>query len=176
MAIAVSDVINMHAYVPNPERNSPYPVGIWKAARTQVTDASGGVVRWTAAPPSLASAYKFLWSLEDWSAISSVTSADIGLFLEVFTGEVISRAGGTEVLRFARSSTLFTAYNPSFLGAGIWHFPTPNFIHQPGGGNLNTYIIEARNVNAMVLSFSMWGYFWNSEARRLASGPRRPLT
>lgn len=175
MAITVSDVLNMHAFVPNPEVTSSFPVGIWKAQRTQVTDASGGIVRWTVSPPSLASAYKFLWSLEDWSFITSAISADIGVYLEVFTGEVISRAGGTEVMRFANTMSLINATSPGRLASLFSGFRlVPNFIHQPGGGNLNTYIMEATNVNAQVYTMTFWGYFWNSETRRLASGPRRP--
>lgn len=177
MSITVSDVLNMNAFVPNPTVISPYPVGIWKAQRTQVTDASAGVVRWTVTPPTdLARAYKFLWSLEEFSFITSVSTADIGIYVEVNTGEVVSRAGGTEVLRFAAELASVTAYTPNRLSAALTSPRLFSFIHQPGGGNLNTYIMEAGNVNAQVYTMTFWGYYWNSEARRLASGPRRPIT
>lgn len=177
MAITVSDVINIHPFVPNPNVQSPYPVGIWKAQRTQVTDASGGVVRWTAAPASLENAYKYLWSLEDYSWITSVMPAtDLYAYIEVFTGEVVSRAGGSETLRFA--STNGTPQVGLVGRLSAWYNkskqPVFPFIHQPGGGNLNTYIMEIQNINAQVLTMTFWGYFWNSYARRLASGPIRP--
>lgn len=175
MAISISDVLNVHAFVPNPTVINPYPVGIWKACRTQVTDGSGGLVRWVVSPQALVQAYKFLWSLEDWSFITSNLSADLGIVVEVYTGEVVSRAGGTEVLRFMSQTALVAAYTPNRL-AGTYRSDMTRFIHQPGGGNLNAYIIEVNNVNAQVYTMSMWGFVWNSEARRLASGPRRPLT
>lgn len=175
MAITVADVLNMHAFVPNPDLVSPYPVGIWKAQRTQVTDASGGLVRWTVTPPTdLARAYRYLWNLEDYSFLTSVSSNDIWLYLEVYTGETISRAGGAEVMRFARSEVCYGgAATGRLLACTTTHEPM-RFIHQPGGGNLNTYIMEAANFNAQVYTMTFWGYFWNSEARRLASGPLRP--
>lgn len=176
MAITVADVINIHPFVPNPDVASPYPVGIWKAARTTVTDATGGVWRWTAAPASLAQAYKFLWSLEGASWITSVSTADAGIYIEVYTGEVISRAGGSEVMRFATVQPHVNAYRAGFLAAPHGASPVYSlgFIHQPGGGNLNTYIMEVQNLNGQVYTGTFWGYFWNSEARRLASGPIRP--
>lgn len=175
MAITVSDILNMHPFVPNPTVISPWPVGIWKAQRTQVTDASGGLVRWTVTPPTvLAQAYKFLWNFEDYSFLTSASSADIWLYIEVATGEVVSRAGGAENLRFARSEVVYgSAATGRLLSCTTTHEPM-KFIHQPGGGNLNAYIMEANNVNAQVYTMTMWGYYWNSEARRLASGPRRP--
>lgn len=175
MAITVSDILNMHAFVPNPTVISPFPVGIWKAQRTVATDGSGGIVRWTVTPPTdIARAYKFLWSLESFSFLTSASAAVLNVFVDVLTGENVSRAGGVENLRFAaayitanfagRQDAPYSAYPPSAL----------NFIHQPGGGNLNQYAMEINNVNAQVYTMTFWGYFWNSEARRLASGPRRP--
>lgn len=175
MAISITDVLNIHPFVPNPDYQSPYPVGIWKAARTQVTDASGGQLRWVVSPPSATEAAKYLWSLEGWSWITSVLGVDRGIYVEVNTGEVVSRAGGTEVMRFgitmpcpnsvrpAMLSGPYTNYNPSMF----------EFIHQPGGGNANMYIMDIPNVNAEVYTMTFWGYFWNTQARRLASGPRR---
>lgn len=176
MAITVTDILNLHPFVPNPSLESPYPVGIWKAALTQVTDASGGNVRWVIGPQSAAQAAKYLWSLESWSWITSAMGADRGGYVEVNTGEVVSRAAGLEVMRFALVSACLNAYRPAMLNAlYTYSGNTPlGFIHQPGGGNTNAYIFEVQNVNAEVYTFAFWGYFWNSAARRLASGPLRP--
>lgn len=176
MAITVTDVLNLHPFVPNPALQSPYPVGIWKAAITQVTDASGGVFRWVIGPQSAAQGSKYLWSLEAFSFITSVCTADIGLYVEVNTGEVVSRAAGLEVMRLGVELSVLQAYRPNML-AGVYGGSQDvrlGFIHQPGGGNTNSYILEATNVNAQVYTAAFWGYFWNSAARRLASGPLRP--
>lgn len=177
MTISITDVLNMNVYVPAAQDDNPFPVGIWKAARTQVTDASGGVVRWVVTPPSAKDASKYLWSLEQASWLTSVAHAnDYGIYVEVSTGEVISRAGGSEIMRFAHLKYLSNGGGGrvGLLASSVLYATPLNFIHQPGGGNFNEFIMESNNINAEVHTFAMWGYFWNSQARRLASGPRRP--
>lgn len=178
MAITVTEPIQIKLYVPSPPQDSPYPVGEWVGTRQITGDLTAGEISVYFAPLSANEAKKWLWSVEQMDArtASVLTSA---YHMLAITAEPHTDGGGAINNRtFARGGALYTS-GALFTQQSSSPFEAINtptkYIHQPDGGLTNSYgIIFAPNSNGIVIIFNAWGYLWHPQARRLASGPRRP--
>lgn len=175
MAITLTDRPDIHLFQPGQQMLDPYPIGIWKACRVQPGDASAGQFSWTVAPASAAEAAKYLWSWENASIMTSTTPvASYWVYFQLVTGERYwdSTPTSTTIL-FAQAGQLANVTTRTANGYDIMPLFKNGLIHQPGNGLTNSYLIETSNINGTTFTCAAWGFLWNSEARRLAGGPRR---
>lgn len=174
MSIISTDVPDIIPFNPSAVLTDPFPYGLWRATRSITGDGTGGYILYTVSPISAAEAAKYLWSVESYSLTKGTGLAAVNVVWACVTGERYVRTGGTETLMFARQGYAGVTANRQAATANgpssVRDWP----VHQPGNGLTNSYSMECENTNGVVHQFAIWGYVWNSEARRLAGGPRRP--
>ena len=158
-------------YMPTKEYDNPYPVGHWRAAESMNGDGTGGDFSMIAAPISAQMAKNFLWSCEGGSVrIDSAVLAVLYGGITVVTGEKTASGNYQQHHQGFQMSIVATAPSRSIITS----YDPVRYIHQPADGFTNSFSITVdANLNAVNYYTSLWGYVWNTQARRNAGGPRR---
>lgn len=173
MAISRTERPDLTYFVPNPELNSPLPLGLWKSSTVITGDGTGGKITVTVAPATAAAAALYLWSWESGTIMVSPNAVNKEIVFVMVSGErYFDSTGAVTSVLFANQGFLRT--DTSRIAAQLFDGKLLSFVHQPGNGLTNSYAIDVDNINGYAYSYGFWGYIWHPESRRLAGGPRRP--
>ena len=174
MAITVSEPITPTLYIPQPGQDSPWPVGHWRASRTQAGDATGGSLTITMAPNSVIESAKWAWSIEGISCVKSGVVGDLPISFVWQTAEPYTDSGGgVNLLLFEVSLYLWFDVARNQANTSATSLLLPRYIARPKPPLTTTFLFQTTNIAGQTFRAVAWGYIWHQQVFTNAGGPRR---